>query len=237
MNANLQLAIWVLGTLLIGLAVRHIAHNSGAGQLAHLAQATAAGHLLSEVVSFLFHVGIPFVALIVGALGLDHMMLGQAQPNTLLGFTALSWLRSTGIALGTTLLVLAVMWLMAHPRPAPAGEGSGVRAILPALYAEVHWAFYRSLGSQLFSDPYWGAVLGFGLIGLEWVLHPNFRTQAQSAQGRASMALQLICLITSSALYLGAQNLWLSIAAQTVLLAAGERWFVSHAPIQNTKPA
>jgi hypothetical protein len=51
------------------------------------------------------------------------------------------------------------------------------------------------------------------------------------------MALQLICLITSSALYLGAQNLWLSIAAQAVLLAAGERWLVTHAPIQNTKPA
>ena len=234
MNANLQLLVWVLGSLLIGLVTLNIAYTSGAGQIAKLTQATPSGHLLSEIAAFIFHVGIPFVALIVGVLGLDHMALGQAQPNAILGFTAIEWLRGLGITLGTTLFVLITLWLMARsafPLLSPseaAGVGAhpmrGVGDILrAALYAEVLWAFCRSLGTQWFNDSYWGAVLGFGLIGLTWVLHPNFRAQSQLAPGRTQLALQMVCLITSSALYLGAQNLWLMIAAHIVLLWQGQR--------------
>ena len=231
MNANLQLLVWVLGSLLIGLLALTFAHKSGAGQIARQMQTTASGHLLSEVAAFIFHIGIPFLALILGVLGLDHMALGQAQPDAVFGFTVIEWLRGLGITLGTTLFVLITLWLMARGIPSPVGTGEGspvywrgVGGILrAALYAEVLWAFYRSLGTQAFGDLYWGAVLGFGLIGLTWVLHPNFRAQTQSSQGRALLALQLVCLITSSALYLGAQNLWLMIAAHIVLLWQGQR--------------
>ncbi|NJM42281.1 MAG: hypothetical protein HC853_16860, partial [Anaerolineae bacterium] len=128
MSNNLQLLGWVLITLLIGLAALQIAYKSGAGQLARLTQTTASGHLLGELAAFAFHVGIPFVALIFGALGLDHMALGQVQPNTLLGFTPFEWLRGTGITLATALFVLGVIWLMARfPSPVLTGEGLGVR--------------------------------------------------------------------------------------------------------------
>jgi hypothetical protein len=240
MSSNLNLLLWVLGTWLIGFAALNVTHKSGAGQIAKLTQATASGLLLAEVAAFIFYVGIPFVALILGVLGLDHMALGQAQPDAVVGFTAIEWLRGLGITLSTTTFVLVVLWLMARscPSPVPTGEGMGVGAIIRvALYAEVHWAFYRSLGAQAFNDPYWGAVLGFGLIGLEWMLHPNFRAQAQSTHGRTQLALQLVCLITSSALYLGAQNLWLIIAAHALILAAGQRWLFPHAPIQNAQDA
>ena len=212
MNANLQLLVWVLGSLLIGrLALTHATQSS-------------TSHLLGEVAAFIFHIGIPFIALIVGVLGLDHMALGQAQTNAIFGFTTSQWLRSLGITLGTTAFVLVVLWLMARSLPSPISKGLGPGGILrTALYAEVHWAFYRSLGAQTFNDPYWGAVLGFGLIGLEWVLHPNFRAQTQSTQGRTQLALQGVCLITSSALYLGAQNLWLMIAAHIILIWQGQR--------------
>ncbi len=241
MLSNLNLLLWVLGTWLIGFVALHIAYKSNAGQIAKRLRATASGHVLAEVMAFIFYVGIPFAALIFGVLGLDHMALGQAQPAAVIGFTPIEWLRGLGITLGTTLVVLIALWLMARSRPSPVGTGEGmggVGAILRiALYAEVHWAFYRSLGAQTFADPYWGAVLGFGLIGLEWALHPNFRAQAQSTHGRAQLALQLICLITSSTLYLGAQNLWLMIAAHALILAAGQRWLFPHAPTQKSQDA
>ena len=244
MNANLQITFWVIGSLLIGLVALHIAHKSGGGQLVRLAQTTLSGHLLAELAAFVFYVGIPFVALIGGIINLNTMTLGQAQPNALLGFNLLEWLRSTGIAAATVLFVLGVMWLMAHAGPSLLAAASAdplpfSAFVRSALYNEVHWAFYRCLGAQTFADPYWGAVLGFGLIGLEWVLHPHFRLRAQSTEGRAHLALQLVCVITSSALYLGAQNLWLSIVVHILLLALGHRWLLHHAsiPNQNTKTA
>ena len=93
-----------------------------------------------------------------------------------------------------------------------------------AAYAEVHWTFYRSAGALWFGDLYAGAVLGCVLIGLEWVLHPNFRAQVQSAELRPKLVLQLICLIVSSGLYLGVQNLWLMMAAHVLITAIGSRF-------------
>ena len=83
-----SLLIWVLGTWLVGALVINLAHRSGAGQLARQVNITAEGHLIGEIAAFMFHIGIPFVAVIVGALGLDVMVLGNVQPNTLLGFRA-----------------------------------------------------------------------------------------------------------------------------------------------------
>ena len=234
MNANIQIILWVVGTGLIGLAALNVAHKSGGGQIAKLAQDTASGHLTGELAAFVFYVGIPFVALIIGVLGLDHMALGLAHTDTFLGFTSLEWLRAIGITLGTTAFVLGVLWLMSrlgnpiNPTDEKADAFTPFAILRTALYAEVHWAFYRSLGALLFHDAYWGAALGFGLIGLEWAMHPNFRLRIQSTEGRAQLAVQLVCLITSSALYLGAQNLWLMIAAHALIFALGQRWLFHH---------
>ena len=229
MSANIQIILWVVGTGLIGLAAVNIAHKS------------RVGHLTEELAAFVFYVGTPFIALIIGVLGLDHMALGLAQPGAILGFTALEWLRGIGITLGTTAFVLGVLWLMSrsgnpiNPTPERANVMTPLGILRTALYAEVHWAFYRSLGALLFHDAYWGAALGCGLIGLEWALHPNFRARTQSAEGRAQLAVQLVCLITSSALYLGAQNLWLMIAAHALIFALGQRWLLGQPPLPDPK--
>ena len=227
----IHLLIWVLGTWLIGTILINLAHRSGAGQLARQVNTTPQGQVLGEVAAFVFHIGIPFLAIIVGVLGLDLMALGRAQPTALLGFTPLNWVRGAGITIGTTLFVLMVLWLMSRGASPPlSAPPSWVDVLRQAAYAEVHWAFYRSVGALWFGDLYSGAVLGCVLIGLEWALRPGFRAQLQSAEMRAPLILQLITLIVSSALYLGVQNLWLMTAAHIVILWAGATFWAAAQP-------
>ena len=104
-----------------------------------------------------------------------------------------------------------------------------------AAYDEVHWAFYRSASALWFGDLYSGAVLGCVLIGFEWVLQPGFRAQIQSAELRPQLVLKLICLIVSSGLYLGVQNLWLMMAAHALILIIGAR-LLSAQPAASSTP-
>jgi len=221
----ISLVVWVIGTWLIGILILNAAHRSGAGRLAQQVRTTDEGHLIGEVAIFFFHIGIPFVAIIVGVLGTDLMALGNALPNTVLGFAALEWVRGVGIAVGTLLFVMLVLWLMSRGQSAVhTSKSTWATALREAAYNEVHWAFYRSAGALWFGDLYAGAVLGSVLIGLEWVLHPHFRAQVQSAEMRPKLVLQLICLIVSSGLYLGVQNLWLMMAAHVLISVIGSRF-------------
>ena len=231
---------WVVGTWLIGVIVVNTATRSGAGQLARQIRSTVEGQLIGELAAFMFHIGFPFVAVIVGVLGLDVMALGNAQPSALLGFAALEWVRGVGIAIGIVLFVVLVLWLMTCRIPMrrvpmrrveTQSESTKIvplatwsTALRDAAYAEVHWTFYRSAGALWFGDLYAGAVLGCVLIGLEWAVQPGFRAQIQSAEMRPQLVLKLICLIVSSGLYLGTQNLWLMMAAHILILMVGSRF-------------
>jgi hypothetical protein len=228
MPANFALPLWVAATLLIGYATLQVAYHSGAGRIQHLVQTNPVWHVLAELAAFVFHIGLPFLALISGVIGLDLIALGMPHVDAVLGFAPIDWVRSTGIATGTALFVLAVLWLAGRRQPLAncfTRWESGFALFRIVLFDEVHWVFYRSVGTLLFQDAYWGAVLGFGLIGLEWALHPNFVAAAKSPETRQWLLLRLVCLLVSSALYLGVQNLWLMLLAHWAIRHFGARIF------------
>jgi hypothetical protein len=219
MNPTLALLIWLGASLLIGLA----------GSIAVRARAlerSAWGGVGGEVALFVFHVGLPFAALISGALSLDLLGLGTDwfDAGQVAGFEPSAWLRGLGAAALATAFVLAVLWFAWRATPDEAGGRiPAAIAIRNAIYDEVHWAFYRSPFILLLTDAYLGT-----LVGCVVVLGERLAQRRLAGIGPAPRSDDLIwisCLLTSSVLYLATQNLWLMIGADIVIrLVAARLW-------------
>ena len=225
MDAKLELLIWLLLSLLLSIVAVNAVYRLNGGFWLQLTEESATGALAHEAGYFVVMVGIPFVALISGAAGLDLMALGAdlANPGHIAGYTFADWVRGAGVAAVVIICTLAVLWL--GNRTAPHGEAwsIGPLAVRDALYNEVHWTFYRATPFLLLGDAYWGVMVGAMLVLLEWVTHPDASEWLKSIAGRQYIALRLACLFSSGFLYLAIHNLWLMIVVNLVLQLAGSR--------------
>ncbi len=229
MNPKLQLALWVAGSFAIGLAAVAAVHRSGAGRLRHALAESELGSIFIEVALFTYCIGLPFGALITGALGVDLFGLGAIaveNASTLGGFTLRDWTRGSIAAGLATGFVLAVLWMArrsAGPPSSPSDERLGALPTLrDAAYAEAHWAFYRAPFVLLFQDAYWGAIAGFTLIAVEWALARRLRHAPPHAD-RSHTLVATCCMLTSGLLYVTARNLWLMIVAHAAIRWVGGR--------------
>jgi hypothetical protein len=225
MEARIALAVWTAINLLLGIVVVNAVYRVLQGRLIESAEGSAPGVLLRELGLFIFMVGIPFVALISGASGLDLMALSADinEPANIAGFTFTNWLRGIGISAAVIVSVLAVLWI--GNRRAPRGEEwqIGWIGLRDAAYNEVHWTFYRAAPALWLGDTYWGVIIGTLLVVLEWVTHPQYPSVLRDIAGRQWLAVRLACLMCSGFLYLATQNLWLMIATNLVIQLAGSR--------------
>lgn len=229
MNPELQLALWVAGSFAIGLAAVAAVHRSGAGRLRHALAESDLGSVFVEVALFIYYIGLPFGALIAGALGVDLFGLGAIaveSASTLAGFTLRDWTRGSiaaGLATGFVLFVLWMTRRSADLTSALPDERPGALLILrDAAYAEAHWAFYRAPFVLLFQDAYWGAAAGFALVAVEWALARRLRHAPLHAD-RSHTLVTTCCMLTSGLLYVTARNLWLMVVAHAALRWVGER--------------
>lgn len=219
MTPTLALFLWLAASVTLGLA-GCVALQAGA------LQRSAYGEAGGEVALFVFKIGVPFLAVISGALSLDLLGLGTDwfDASHVAGFEPADWLRGTGAAALAVAFVSAVLWLagreVAHARLRSAPVLARLR---DAAYDQVHWAFYRSPFVLAFGDAYWGAVAGFAVIVAERLIQR--RVAPALAGSRADDLAWLLRLLTSSVLYLATQNLWLMIAADLALrLLAARLW-------------
>jgi hypothetical protein len=217
MDPTLQLVVWMIVSLTLGLAGCVVIRN---GQL----DVSPYGGLIGEVALFTYNIGLPFLALIAGSLSLDLLGLGMGADRFAgghaFGFGLEDWLRGLGATASAVAFVLIALWFavrtsgMAHTHT---GERPGVLLTLRnASYAEVHWAFYRSPFVLLFGDAYWGTLAGLVLIVVELILW-----RAMLRRSPRELLLPAMCLITSSLLYLATRNLWLMIAAHALIQGVG----------------
>jgi hypothetical protein len=170
-------------------------------------------------------VGIPFFALITGAVGMNGMALGAdlTDPSALAGFTFANWVRGVGTVFVVIAVVLLTLWLGARSAPRGQAWELGGLAVRDALYNEVHWTFYRAAPALLLADPYWGVVIGAVLVLVEWFAFPIPEIPPNTVEGRQYLTLRLACLFVSCFLYLATRNLWLLIVADLVIQLAGSR--------------
>ncbi|MFC1465385.1 MAG: hypothetical protein ACFLMY_11110 [Candidatus Brachytrichaceae bacterium NZ_4S206] len=229
MSPELQLLLWVAGSFAAGLVIVAYVHRAGGGWRHRALAESELGGLIAEVAFFMYHIGLPFLALIAGALSVDLLGLGAIAVDgatTLAGFTPRDWMRSSIAASLAIGFVLVVLWLARRTADLPfkpsADRPSLLLILRDAAYAEVHWAFYRAPFVLLLQDTYWGTAAGFGLIAIEWVLMRWLRRAPLHAD-RPHTLTMACCALTSGLLYLAARNLWLMIAAHAAIRWAGGR--------------
>lgn len=142
--------------------------------------ASSIGRIAIEVARFVFFVGLPYAALLVGAFtARDVGLQGMPAPELIFGWPADEWTRALGQAAllsAITFVALVILsWQIrraaARPAQALGIEDSSWLAILrDAIYAEAHWSFYRALPMVLIGDAHWAALGGLGLLTIEVAL-------------------------------------------------------------------
>lgn len=214
-----RLLLWIAGSVaLYALAVNLLdyARRSPHTRLGHLVTRLDSWlhrFWLVQTFRFAYYVGLPFLALIRGAmsprlLGLSHLDwiggIGSGVPLGLGAFLLLAWGWSHYIrSLGRRKVErprLAEVHTLSQPWGWPL-------ILLEVIYLEAHWAFYRSGPLAVLRD-YWGVFAGLGVVLIEWAMNPKLRrslgTERQGEivwNGSLALVIAIIFLFT--------RNLWL----------------------------
>lgn len=222
MNIEIQLLLWVLAAFVIGCIGVIAAERASRGQGS--LWDTAIGSISAEIALFAFNIGLPFAAVIAGALSTDLLGFGASWSDGqhIAGFTADEWLRGALIAAAVALFVLMALRLSTrnaeHTTLLHEGAFQNARN---AFYEQVHWAFYRAPFILLLNDAVLGVAAGIGFIALEWLAHSLI--QRSATRSRARWWVMVCCLLAGAALFLLTRNLWLMLAADLVIRIGSER--------------
>ena len=188
---------------------------------------------LAQAGRFAFFLVVPYLALggwprqpYQGFLSLEDMGLVGLSEH----WPVTRWLEAAGIGLGwggLALLLLGLAWVGANRR---AGRTWLVfsfsqwwAVLVGVLYLEVHWAFYRGALAVMLGDAYVGAVLGLGLVYLEWTLDPFWRRAWRLESQAAQYWLHAALVFVITVLFLLTRNLWVCLAVH-VMIEFSMRW-------------
>jgi hypothetical protein len=169
---------------------------------------------------------------------LNFLMRGVLLPRAmgLGGLTTSEWFAGNGMGIalgwGAFLLMASGWWYFIRSvRGLPWGQaaspdlGTSVgepAMVLPsprawwvvlweAIYAEMHWAFYRAGPIVLLDDYYAGVFLGFLILSLEWWTDPVWRHGWDSKGQRPEVVLRWSLAFVMAIVFLFTRNLWLAI--------------------------
>jgi hypothetical protein len=182
---------------------------------------------LEELIRFVYYLGIPFFAAVSGLLGADLMGISGTDwlPGAgAQGFLWTDWARGLGLAV-VAILAMAVLWSISRFVSLRAGlvavtpptTDSRWRSALDALYTEIHWAFYRSGPILWLGSTYWGTFAGMALTLVEAGLNPASWWMLKSPGTAARPLFWVATAWTSTLLFVGTQNLWLTIGTHLIL--------------------
>lgn len=187
------------------------------------------------IARFLYFVGIPYAAVLLGLLTLDQLGLTGLSSFNLIDWSGnlllelqqattlmlLSWLLDSGMAIvagGVALLLFfAVRWGMARQ-----GLGRPSLPVSPVeiTYHALHWAFYRAIFWGITGDLYLGVVLGVVAVFLEWLLIIKIR--GEFSLSPATLLNGMILLLTATAFFYS-PNLWLLLPFHWGMVAVTNR--------------
>jgi hypothetical protein len=205
----------------------------GPAQLNRL-RAIPGGRLLEQLLRLAYFVGVPYAALLTGSIASIDMGLTGAG-GSILGWSPAEWLRGLSTALTLGAIVLLPIGL-ASRQIARAGQLLGTddrsagAVIVDAIYAEIHWAFYRAAPLILLADVYAAVIFGALLVGVEWIVVLIRNGLSPAPEERQKWLRRGALLALSATLFALTQNVWLAILAHMVLELAWKAWLRRLAP-------
>ena len=228
--------VWTLASM--ALAVLAILFVSPA-LLARL-HTSLAGRLAVPLLRLLYFIGLPYAALLTGSLAPIDLGLTGAG-GVVLGWDVAAWLHGLSTTLTVGLVVLLPIGL-ASWQIARAGHGAALGTddrsvgvvLIEALYAEVHWAFYRAAPLILLENVYTAALIGLALVGIEWSVELIRNGLSRAPEDRQRWLRRVLLLAVSATLFVLTRNLWLLIGLHLMLELIWKAWLgrLVHHPIE-----
>jgi hypothetical protein len=171
---------------------------------------------------------VPYAALLTGSIASIDMGLTGAG-GSLLGWSPAEWLRglSTALMLGAIALFpigLASRQIARAGQPLGRDDRSAGAVIVDALYAEIHWAFYRAAPLILLGEVYAAALFGVLLVGVEWIVVLIRNGLSPSPEERQGWLRRSALLALSAALFALTKNVWLAIVLHATLELLWKIW-------------
>lgn len=191
-------------------------------------RASAGGRLLEQFLRLIYFIGVPYAALLTGSIAAIDVGLTSVG-GSILGWSPADWLRGLSTALTLGVIVLLPIG-MASRQIARAGQPLGVddrsvgMVIVDAIYAEIHWAFYRAAPLILLTDVYTAVLFGVLLVGVEWIVALIRNGLSLSPEERQSWLHRGALLAASAALFALTKNVWLTIVLHSVLELLWHAW-------------
>ena len=202
--------------------------------------ASLAGRLVVPLLRLGYFIGLPYAALLTGSLAPIDLGLTGAG-GAVLGWDVATWLRGLSTALTIGLIVVLPVglanWQIAragHDAALGADDRSVGAILIEALYAEVHWAFYRAAPLILLENVYLAALIGMGLVGVEWGVELIRKGVGRAPEDRQRWLRRVLLLAVSATLFVLTRNLWLLIGLHLVLELIWKAWLsrLVHHPIE-----
>jgi hypothetical protein len=222
-EAQLWPVIWILASMTVFVLVTLLVPAERLPAL----RADVKGRVLEQALRLIYFLGLPYAALLAGHLAtIDLGLTGSGGP--LLGWTPAEWLSSLGTALTLAVITfIPVAWasrqLARRQRLLAADSRSAGALVVDAVYAEAHWAFYRSAPLILLSDVYTAALFGAFLVLVEWAV-VVIRNGLGQTEARQTWLRRALWLALSTTLFILTSNFWVILGSHLVLELALKVW-------------
>lgn len=212
----LPLSWWLIASVILYVLAANLpwrmapAAESAAGGALHVFRRRA-GAPVAAAGSFLYNVGVPYAALVLGLID-----------ERAAGLSGLDWSRSlavgAAVALAMALLLAANERVTRTPLQQPRETAGGWRAasLWHALFIQAHLGFYRAVCAPALGA-YAGVWVSLGLVVGEWLLSPAWRAGWRRTDGQRVLSFDLALALTTSVLFLYTGNLWVGAAVHVAL--------------------
>jgi hypothetical protein len=229
-EAQLIPVLWTLASMTVAvLAILFV----GPAQLDRL-RANTGGRFLEQFLRLIYFIGVPYAALLRGSLAAIDLGLTGAG-GSLLGWSPAEWLRGLGTALTLGAIILLPIGLASRQiaragQPLGTDDRSAGAVFVEAIYAEIHWAFYRAAPLILLTDVYAAVIFGALLVGVEWIVVLLRNGLSPSPKERQRWLRRGALLTLSAALFVLTRSVWLALVAHLAVELLWQVWLRRLAP-------
>ncbi len=223
-DTQLLPVIWILGSMVVYVLTILFVSPAVLERL----QATIRGRSLILVVRLVYYIGVPYAALLTRAIAPVDMGL-TGVGGSLLGWTGAEWLHDLGMGLLAGAVTLIPLGLAARQMaragcPFGVDEHTSSAVVVDGVYAEIHWAFYRTAPLIILENAYVATLIGLGLVGVELLVSLIRNGLGQRPEERQAWLETALLLTLSAVLFVLTRNVWIIILTHIAVAVLLKTW-------------